>query len=257
VRLRSGAGCVPARVSYTDGMATTADGVALLRTILEQPGDDAARLVYSDWLEEQGNADLAEFVRVQCALAKYGPRSADVLYHETLGRRGKQCDDISCELCDLNRRERELWAAALVIILDTAKTDLPNTVVAYRSGEHPEFLPPGPAAYVRRGFVDEVRCSLADWQAHGPTIVTQQPVTRVTLTDRRPVGVGSPDGDQWFFMFGNAQQIQEGDTVLPAAWHDDRPGPPPSFPTAEAAVAYASRLGVNWARSAAGLPPLT
>jgi uncharacterized protein (TIGR02996 family) len=40
-----------------------------LQTILEQPEADAPRLVYADWLEEQGDP-LAEMVRVQCELAR-------------------------------------------------------------------------------------------------------------------------------------------------------------------------------------------
>ncbi len=44
-------------------------GERLLRTILNNPGEDAPRLVYADWLEEQGHQDLAEFIRVQLQLA--------------------------------------------------------------------------------------------------------------------------------------------------------------------------------------------
>jgi uncharacterized protein (TIGR02996 family) len=44
-----------------------------LRAIIEDPDDDGHRLVYSDWLEETGlleNLDRAEFIRVQCRLAR-------------------------------------------------------------------------------------------------------------------------------------------------------------------------------------------
>ncbi len=37
------------------------------------PEDDAPRLVYADWLEENGEPARAEFIRVQCALAVLGP----------------------------------------------------------------------------------------------------------------------------------------------------------------------------------------
>ena len=40
-----------------------------LATILDRPGEDGPRLVYADWLEEQGDADRAEFIRVQIELA--------------------------------------------------------------------------------------------------------------------------------------------------------------------------------------------
>jgi uncharacterized protein (TIGR02996 family) len=42
---------------------------AFLRAILEAPNDDAPRLIYADWLEEHGDPDRAEFIRVQIALA--------------------------------------------------------------------------------------------------------------------------------------------------------------------------------------------
>jgi uncharacterized protein (TIGR02996 family) len=46
------------------------DGAALLRAVLADPGDDAPRLVYADWLEENGQPERAEFIRVQCELAR-------------------------------------------------------------------------------------------------------------------------------------------------------------------------------------------
>jgi uncharacterized protein (TIGR02996 family) len=46
------------------------DGLALVRSILAATGDDAPRLVYADWLEEHGQPERAEFIRVQCELAR-------------------------------------------------------------------------------------------------------------------------------------------------------------------------------------------
>ena len=43
---------------------------AFLRAILADPEDDTPRLVYADYLEEHGDPDRAEFIRVQCAMAK-------------------------------------------------------------------------------------------------------------------------------------------------------------------------------------------
>jgi uncharacterized protein (TIGR02996 family) len=37
-----------------------------LQTVLENPADDGARLVYADWLEERGEGDRAELIRLQC-----------------------------------------------------------------------------------------------------------------------------------------------------------------------------------------------
>ena len=42
---------------------------AFLRAIINDPDDDLPRLVYADFLDETGDPDRAEFIRVQCRLA--------------------------------------------------------------------------------------------------------------------------------------------------------------------------------------------
>src|SRR5262245_13423738 len=42
---------------------------AMLRAIVDSPDDDRPRLLYADWLEEQGDPERADFIRVQCSLA--------------------------------------------------------------------------------------------------------------------------------------------------------------------------------------------
>ncbi len=49
------------------------DELALFRTIVRHPDDDTARLVYADWLQENGRAEEGEFVRTQCRLAMVEP----------------------------------------------------------------------------------------------------------------------------------------------------------------------------------------
>lgn len=44
------------------------DGDALLRAILAQPDEDTPRLMYADWLDENGQPDRAEFIRLQILL---------------------------------------------------------------------------------------------------------------------------------------------------------------------------------------------
>src|SRR5205823_9469231 len=41
-----------------------------LADIREHPDDDAPRLIYADWLDDHGDEARAEFIRVQCALAR-------------------------------------------------------------------------------------------------------------------------------------------------------------------------------------------
>jgi uncharacterized protein (TIGR02996 family) len=72
---------------------------AFLQAIMEDPDDDASRLVYADWLDEHGDADRAEFIRVQVELARPpedGPR------RDALRRRERR----------LLRDHRAAWEAA-------------------------------------------------------------------------------------------------------------------------------------------------
>jgi uncharacterized protein (TIGR02996 family) len=54
--------------------------VAFLHAIKDQPHDDCPRLVLADWLEEHGQTDSeparACFIRLQCQLARPGPRDS-------------------------------------------------------------------------------------------------------------------------------------------------------------------------------------
>src|SRR5207344_2104774 len=51
-------------------MLDRATDAAFLRAILAHPDDDAPRLIYADWLDEQGDADRAEFIRLQVQLSR-------------------------------------------------------------------------------------------------------------------------------------------------------------------------------------------
>lgn len=50
-------------------MTTTDTGAALLKAIIANPDEDTPRLVYADYLQENGDDERAEFIRVQVALA--------------------------------------------------------------------------------------------------------------------------------------------------------------------------------------------
>src|SRR5262249_41365819 len=80
----------------------------LLNAILRQPEDDVVRLVYADWLEENGAPARAEFIRVQCRLATLGhgplwpPPPGAGSPAALLG--------LNTEAAALTRRQAELWA---------------------------------------------------------------------------------------------------------------------------------------------------
>jgi uncharacterized protein (TIGR02996 family) len=53
------------------------DRAAFLAAIAAAPADDLPRLVFADWLDEHGDPDRAEFIRLQCAAARGGPADHD------------------------------------------------------------------------------------------------------------------------------------------------------------------------------------
>ncbi len=61
------------------------DGAALYRSILSSPADDTPRLVYADWLEENGRSEQAEFIRIECRLEAVTPGEPG--YVELIDRR--------------------------------------------------------------------------------------------------------------------------------------------------------------------------
>lgn len=171
-------------------------GEALLRAVLADKADDLPRLVYADYLEENGDADLAEFIRIQCELAKPEHKLPAAI----AGVSG-----CICRTCLLKTRERELWGR-----------------------HHREWFTPdrhfvtisrvqlarvnGPVTLVERGFIAEVRCTFDGWRGIececrgqagftracescgclraapgiGPQIVKRHPVERVVITDKVP-----------------------------------------------------------------------
>jgi uncharacterized protein (TIGR02996 family) len=100
---------------------------AFLEAIRESPDDDAVRLVYADWLEEQGDASRAEFIRVQCELAHLS---------------GKE------ERAELEHREEQLLSANRAAWLGPLHKELPYSHCAFRRG-FPEELTVRPKVMVK------------------------------------------------------------------------------------------------------------
>src|SRR5262249_28449408 len=66
--MREGVRCQFTRRGGGRRMAARHEG--FLRDIVAHPEDSAPRLIYADWLEENGDAARAELIRVQCELAR-------------------------------------------------------------------------------------------------------------------------------------------------------------------------------------------
>lgn len=181
------------------------DREALLRAVLLSPADDTPRLVFADWLDETGQPERAELIRVQCELDTLVPCSA---FMYSCYEHGPRC------LCGSRRQLQEQEKK----LLDQHWLDwCPEMTAASR---YTQFNHDGEWAWdFRRGFVSEVRLPLESFfgsrchRCHGwadfrdaltadgrcrdcrgvggvpglaADLFAAHPITRVVATDRRP-----------------------------------------------------------------------
>lgn len=166
------------------------DGDALLAAILAHPEEDTPRLMYADALEERGkpgDAERAEFIRVQCAAART-ENEADAF----------ELDQRADWLLAANELA---WYSESPLGSIVAKA-IADNVVHGRELVVPQW---------RRGFVDQVTCTAADWLAHADALLAAHPVTAVRLTTLPPT-----DGDEddiWFVDDPAAVRIPPADIL--------------------------------------------
>jgi uncharacterized protein (TIGR02996 family) len=132
-----------------------------LHAILAHPGDDGPRLVAADWWDEQGAAERAEFVRVQCELAR-------LPHYGTCLTTCAPPDFEGCPNRAQRRRERELYRGEW-----DAEAIPAEWVTADES--YPAFV-------YHRGFAEEIACPAADFLAHAGAIRAACPLRRARLT---------------------------------------------------------------------------
>jgi uncharacterized protein (TIGR02996 family) len=90
-------------------------GDALLQAILDEPDDNNLRLIYADWLQDHGEPDRAEFIRLDVALyARHpaGEGQTPLLGHDPEGHR---IGTLRNELLD---RHRKAWFGAIARLAD-------------------------------------------------------------------------------------------------------------------------------------------
>lgn len=179
---------------------------SFLQAIIDNPKDDAVRLIYADWLQEK--AEDAKCSNCKGSLGHYEYPFAAPFYpkwvicsicngtgHVPDGRAdraefirvqielSRPCSlgysdayhvDSTCPACDPSwQRERELldkhWHHVGWI------AECANVMIdPSKWREHLTF---------RRGFVDELTCPSADWLAHADDITASHPIQVVRLTD--------------------------------------------------------------------------
>ncbi len=129
----------------------------LLKAVAASPDDDLPRLVAADWLDEHGEPERAEFIRVQIERAKADRpelelREKALLNHPLLG---------------------PIWA--IEACPNVVSLDFGSSVrsVGVSGAERVTF---------RRGFPFRIACTADEWLRHGGGIIPRQPVRELALT---------------------------------------------------------------------------
>jgi uncharacterized protein (TIGR02996 family) len=143
-------------------------GAALLDDIIARPDDDGLRLIYADWLEDAGQHERAELIRVQIEQSR-------LIRRQPGARVGGLCKDTFRRYCTLDGRAEALIDVIVPLI------------------ELPPGMPDGVQLTWRRGLISRVRLPLAAWRECGPALVRAHPITRVDLSDREPGSYRSRD----------------------------------------------------------------
>lgn len=171
----------------------------LMLGILNHPKDNDRRLVYADWLEEQGKSERAEFIRVQVEIAGNGRQLHCSLFMYTCGELWSDLEGLKehgCAGCQryatLRLRERELLTAenAMRWSFDELLWD------AGFKGSFCTLNFCDQSAHwfgvrFERGFISQVGCTVTDWWHYGPLVVRHSPVETIDFQ-----GLPEPDGNE-------------------------------------------------------------
>jgi uncharacterized protein (TIGR02996 family) len=170
------------------------DGEALLAAIIANRDDDTPRFIYADCLEEHGQGDRAEFIRVQCEMARLVEPNMSIV-----GSKG----GIPIRGCDACRSR---WASPLTVDADQAiespqeagpgmwvyaPTPCRYHLLKRRSDwlltmsfEKGGWTPLSFATIMRwdRGFPVEMSMLALFWPRHGDELCRTHPLERIHLT---------------------------------------------------------------------------
>lgn len=167
---------------------TTTEYADFTRAICSAPDDDTPRLVFADWLEENGEVERAEFIRVQCEFATLNQTDRTCPFIKEYSRPDPGPEPVErwregickCRGCVLVRRE--------MAIRDLRHPERSNEYLlnswffdgrlhTYGSGDRRLlWYPPAPdghSAYlvdIERGFVKSILCSAEVWFRHADQV---------------------------------------------------------------------------------------
>jgi uncharacterized protein (TIGR02996 family) len=162
---------------------------AFLQAMVEDPDDDTPRLVYADWLDENGQPERAEFIRIQCELAaRSGPGT--LLRRHLDWRRSIRREADTGFL-------RNLRAALEPEEQDTRSQALEQRAAALLDahGESWRAGLPFPVEF-RRGFVETVEVDVGGYLKHAATLERLAPAQAIRLTSFAPEGADEMDWEE-------------------------------------------------------------
>ena len=158
----------------TPDVTPDAERAAFMRAIRERPADNTPRLVFADWLQENGDEPRAEFIRAQVELAAGGMR-----HTHTAGQPG------GCRLCRLRRVQSRYiegpGRAEVARLFDRDPNDLwygGASLVRLGPGQSQDF-----AVEFARGFVWRIECTWGDYFRRAATVFREHPIEDVRLID--------------------------------------------------------------------------
>lgn len=207
------------------------DGDALLKAILASPADDTARLVYADWLDENGNPGYAAYIRRGVALchperlSSSHDMGADWDGVINLIAQYPPPDPDHCPLCRAVADQRaDPHTKALASAVGNVVGMPPDW-----SGRRDSASPPYVGVRCRGGFVYELRITADAWLAHADALLAAHPVTRVTL---KTVPVVDSDGvhvrvrgrTRWYYLDGLPSTRSDPDNFYTALLKMEWPG---------------------------------
>lgn len=119
--------------------------------ITSEPGDDANRLVYADWLDEHNRPIQAEFIRTACAL-----QGATTKVRQELKKKLKKLFSYHHISLIIGQNQPGLFGSGLKF------------------------------THFRRGMLEHVRWTLQKWIKWGPKIVREFPITSLNIYAKIP-----------------------------------------------------------------------
>jgi uncharacterized protein (TIGR02996 family) len=137
---------------------------AFLQGIREAATEDTPRLIFADWLEEHGQADRAEFIRVQCRLAHMARMPETETQRLTLLRRAEE----------LLRNHWQEWVGPIRKIVGGQSSRYGGEWL--REAYHPDGL-----QEFRRGFVESLALDAESYLEHAGELQRLAPLTELRL----------------------------------------------------------------------------